>query len=167
MKISSAIATLAIIGSANAFMPASQTKTSSALSMSDIPKSDDWKGYYTTLPERNEAMAQNTDQYMLASEMDKVFDPLEFTKTQSGMFFMRESEVKHGRLAMLVRTSKSRSVGWIVFIHLISRHNSPSPLCPVDRLLLAGLWLSCGTVSWPMPLMPNLLWMLPTVTPTS
>ena len=102
MKISTAITTLAVMGSANAFVPAGQTKTSSALSMSDIPQSDDWKGYYTKLPERNEQLAQNTDQYMLVNEMDKVFDPLEFTKTQSGMFFMRESEVKHGRLAMLV-----------------------------------------------------------------
>ena len=108
MKITTAFTTLAVMGSASAFAPSSQTKkTPSALSMSDIPKLDDWKGYYTTLDQRNEQIAQNTDQYMLASEMDKVFDPLEFTKTQSGMFFMRESEVKHGRLAMLVSSDNT------------------------------------------------------------
>ncbi|KAL3918735.1 MAG: hypothetical protein SGILL_004096 [Bacillariaceae sp.] len=110
MKLTTALPTLAILGAVSdtvAFAPQHNVNkgSSSSLSMAtSMPDSSEWKGYYTTLEQRNEQMT--SDQAMLGAEMDTVFDPFDFTKTQSGLFFMRESEIKHGRLAMLA------AAGW-------------------------------------------------------
>lgn len=80
------------------------SNTALSMAFDGVPPRSEFKGYYTTLEKRNEQMESNSAQAMVASEMDTIWDPLEFTKTQSGLFFMRESEIKHCRLAMLVRT---------------------------------------------------------------
>ena len=93
MKFSAAIA-LSAIASASAFAPGNKgysdriSSSSSALQMSDIP-SDDWKGYYTNYD----------DNQVIKTDADKDFDPLGFADTQAGLFFMREAEIKHSRIA--------------------------------------------------------------------
>lgn len=93
MKFSAAIA-LSSIASASAFAPTgsegySERITSpSALRMSDIP-SDDWKGYYTNYD----------DSKVIKTDADRDFDPLGFSDTEAGLFFMREAEIKHSRIA--------------------------------------------------------------------
>jgi hypothetical protein len=60
----------------------------------------DWKGYYTGLgPEKDADMATKIPK-------DFGFDPLGFSDNYSGMFFQREAEIKHCRLAMLA------AAGW-------------------------------------------------------
>jgi Chlorophyll A-B binding protein len=78
------------------------------MSLSTMPPRSELKGYYTTLSQRNEQLEQNVDLKMVASEMNTVWDPLGFADTESGLFFMRESEIKHGRLAMLVSCINER-----------------------------------------------------------
>ena len=45
------------------------------------------------------------------------FDPLQFSKNEQDLLRNREAEIKHGRLAMLVRE------------HLVFAKKSPSPIC--------------------------------------
>jgi Chlorophyll A-B binding protein len=100
---SSTLALLAAASTASAFVqkPA-QSSSTTALSMSTMPPRSELTGYYTTLTKRNEELESNTDSKMVASEMGKVFDPLGLADNLNGLFFMRESEIKHCRLAMLV-----------------------------------------------------------------
>jgi len=98
MKFSVAIALSAIASSASAFAPGSsksafrqQPRSSSApLRMSDMPESPGWKGYYTNYD----------DSQVVKTGADVGFDPLGFSDTNAGLFFMREAEIKHCRLAM-------------------------------------------------------------------
>jgi hypothetical protein len=113
MKIVGTLSLLATLsGPSLAFVQpsgySSSLSTSSTLLMSTMPPRSELKGYYTTLSQRNEQLEQNTDAKMVASEMGTVWDPLGFADTQSGLFFMRESEIKHGRLAMLVSRKEAR-----------------------------------------------------------
>jgi len=90
MKFSIAIA-LSLAASASAFAPSkSLQRTSSALHMSDMPRSEDWKGYYTNYD----------DSQVQMTGADVGFDPLGFSQTKASMFFMREAEIKHCRIAM-------------------------------------------------------------------
>mmetsp|Transcript_2306 Transcript_2306/g.4772 ORF Transcript_2306/g.4772 Transcript_2306/m.4772 type:complete len:119 (+) Transcript_2306:459-815(+) len=98
MKFSAVIA-LSATSSAAAFAPASKSNigsisSSSALRMLDIP-SDDWKGYYTDYD----------DNQVIKTEADVGFDPLGFSDTEAGLFFMREAEIKHCRIALTRRTA--------------------------------------------------------------
>lgn len=70
--------------------------------MSDIVPDDVYaRGYYTNLEARNEQMKSIE---LPGKEMGQLFDPFKFTETGSGLFFQREAEIKHCRLAMLVRS---------------------------------------------------------------
>lgn len=71
---------------------------------------------------------------------DAGFDPLGFSKSQKTLFWMREAELKHARLAMLA------AVGWplseLYHKELASAFNLPSILAGADRapsLLNGGL----------------------------
>ena len=63
----------------------------------------DIKGYYTY---------SSSKDIMSKIPKDWGFDPLGLAETEGGMFFMRESEIKHARLAMLaVSTDIPSSTG--------------------------------------------------------
>lgn len=98
MKISTAFAVLMAIESSLAFAPTNQAPrrqtTTSSLAAS-VPPADEWKGYYTNLDESR----------VVQTDADKGFDPLGFADTNAGLFFMREAEIKHCRLAMLAAAS--------------------------------------------------------------
>lgn len=101
MKLSVAL-TLTLITATSAFAPNLRAieSSSTALQMSDMPAQTEIKGYYTNLEGRNSQM----DGATLPGSMN--FDPLGFSETQGGLFFQREAEIKHARLAMLVRDTK-------------------------------------------------------------
>ena len=97
MKLTATL-TFALAASVSAFAPqtpSSSTKSSS-LQMSDMPAQSDLIGYYTNLEERNAEL----DVKNLPASMN--FDPFKFSDNSNGLFFQREAEIKHGRLAMLV-----------------------------------------------------------------
>jgi hypothetical protein len=98
MKITATI-TLALAASVSAFAPKTPSSSikSSALKMSDMPAQTDLVGYYTNLEQRNAEL----DVENLPASMK--FDPFKFSDNRNGLFFQREAEIKHGRLAMLVR----------------------------------------------------------------
>lgn len=92
MKFSIVFA-LSTIASATAFAPSKgyrERTSSSALHMSDMPRQEDWKGYYTNYD----------DSQVVKTSADVDFDPLGFSDTNAGLFFMREAEIKHCRIAM-------------------------------------------------------------------
>ena len=99
MKFTAAL-TFALAASASAFVPKTLSSSSAtkslALKMSDMPAQDDLVGYYTNLEERNAEL----DVDNLPASMN--FDPFKFSDNRNGLFFQREAEIKHGRLAMLV-----------------------------------------------------------------
>ena len=113
MKISASVTIVlaSLFGNASAFAPSSSSSSSSssvsALAMSSTSPDEytamDWKGYYTGLgKERDEDM-------MTKIPKDWGFDPLGLGELgQAGMFFQREAEIKHCRLAMLA------AAGWYV-----------------------------------------------------
>lgn len=105
MKFSTAFTFVTMAASASAFSPASTSMATrnTGLAMSSKPEeftSMDWVGYYTGLgPEKDADMATKIPK-------DFGFDPLGFSDNNSGMFFQREAEIKHCRLAMLA------AAGW-------------------------------------------------------
>ncbi|CAJ1937253.1 unnamed protein product [Cylindrotheca closterium] len=101
MKISAALTflvTAASFGNSLAFAPASpgvkNTKQQTSLA-STLPPSSEWKGYYTNY----------ADTQVVLTGADRNFDPLGFSDNNAGLFFMREAEIKHCRLAMLAAAS--------------------------------------------------------------
>jgi hypothetical protein len=99
MKLTATI-TLALAASVSAFTPktpSSSSIKSLALKMSEMPAQTDLVGYYTNLEQRNAEL----DVENLPASMK--FDPFKFSDNRNGLFFQREAEIKHGRLAMLVR----------------------------------------------------------------
>jgi hypothetical protein len=94
-KPSSAVCLLATIGSSCAFAPLVKTtgsphRTSSAVGSTPSPVREEWTGYYMDYD----------DNQVILTDADVGFDPFEFSKTNAGLFFMREAEIKHCRLAM-------------------------------------------------------------------
>mmetsp|Transcript_4260 Transcript_4260/g.11615 ORF Transcript_4260/g.11615 Transcript_4260/m.11615 type:complete len:231 (+) Transcript_4260:367-1059(+) len=86
---------LTITGSADAFAPSINAHQSSTALFSTLPPSSEWKGYYTNYD----------DSKVVKTDADVGFDPLGFSDTKAGLFFMREAEIKHCRLAMLAAAS--------------------------------------------------------------
>lgn len=111
MKISATLLLFAsLFAPASAFAPATRASSlslSSASVLSSTTPSDgefttaDWKGYYTGL-------GKDRDSDMMTKiPKDFGFDPLGFGELgTAGMFFQREAEIKHCRLAMLA------AAGW-------------------------------------------------------
>ena len=93
MKI---FAFFSLLSTASAFVPiSSNTKahsTTIARKLYEV-RAKDLVGYYT-----------NSDDSRLEDKLpgDWGFDPFGFSETQGGLFFQREAEIKHARLAMLV-----------------------------------------------------------------
>lgn len=115
-------AALAAAPGALAFAPqasSSFTSTPSSALFSTMPPRSELKGYYTSLTERNEEYEQNTESKMVASEMGSVWDPLGLSENLNGMFFMRESEIKHCRLAMLVSYYRLPLISRITTVHVM------------------------------------------------
>lgn len=93
MKFSTAFVLSTIFASASAFAPSkkAEIQRASALRMAEsTPSQADWKGYYTNYD----------DAQVVKTDADMGFDPLGFSDTNAGLFFMREAEIKHARLAM-------------------------------------------------------------------
>ena len=92
MKLSIATIITLFSTSASAFAPTSSNKPSSKTAIfSTVPPANDWKGYYTNYD----------DAQVVKTGADVGFDPLGFSETNAGLFFMREAEIKHCRLAMV------------------------------------------------------------------
>lgn len=92
MKICTAFAFLLTMGSSSAFAPSSKAPRQSTTSLSaSVPPANEWKGYYTNVDASR----------VVQTDADKGFDPLGFSDTNVGLFFMREAEIKHCRLAMV------------------------------------------------------------------
>jgi len=81
-----------LIGTTVAFIPASNLKLSTSHDASSLNaiRQQDLKGYYTSERDITDKIPK-----------DWGFDPLGFAETKGGMFFLREAEIKHARLAML------------------------------------------------------------------
>ena len=92
MKTSTAFILVAanLLGSAFAFAPTGNHGRTPTTLQSTLPPSSEWKGYYTNYD----------NSQVVQTDADKGFDPLGFSKTNAGLFFMREAEIKHCRLAM-------------------------------------------------------------------
>ena len=86
MKFSLALAALPAM--ASAFVAPAQQQSSTSLSA--VPDRSEWVGYYTNYD----------DSQVVKTSADTGFDPLGFSKTEAGLFWMREAEIKHCRLAM-------------------------------------------------------------------
>lgn len=95
MKLITTFALSFLVGSASSFAPVTTSTTThnnhrvsplNAVSQSEL------KGYYVYDADKD--ISDNIPS-------DWGFDPLGFSDTKGGMFFMREAEIKHARLAML------------------------------------------------------------------
>lgn len=98
MKIFNAALLASLSASASAFAPSKKTTLpSSSSQLHSTVERGDWVGYYTEM-----------DDSRLEGKIpkDMGFDPFEFTETAGGLFFQREAEIKHARLAMLA------AAGW-------------------------------------------------------
>jgi Chlorophyll A-B binding protein len=113
MKISAALVVFtSLFASASAFVPSSSKSTTYVMTTSQLAMSStspdskeytamDWKGYYTGLGKERDA------DMMTKIPKDFGFDPLGLGELgRAGMFFQREAEIKHCRLAMLA------AAGW-------------------------------------------------------
>ena len=84
MKLSTIAVLSAMMASASAFAPVSKTSSASSTSLSAL-NVDKFVGYYIDTEGKSEALKN--------LPADQGFDPLEFSSTRAGMFWMRESEV--------------------------------------------------------------------------
>merc|ERR1719261_280207 len=95
MNLSIALASVFAIVGTSGFTSQSQGRTSTSLHAT-FPPATEWKSYYTN----------SYGASIVETDADKGFDPLGFSKSNGGsLFFMREAEIKHCRLAMLAAAS--------------------------------------------------------------
>lgn len=91
MKFWIVAAALAVFAeSASAFVPTNTNANPQKTPLAVLPKSSDWKGYYTDYDDRQ----------IIKTGADVDFDPLGLADTNAALFWMREAEIKHCRLAM-------------------------------------------------------------------
>ena len=102
MKLSSAFLVTFLANSVLAFAPSTSSSQKRLAPL--YVQSQDLKGYYTA--------SYSDEQIKEMIPPDYGFDPLGFSETNAGLFFMREAEIKHARLAMLA------AAGWYVSISL-------------------------------------------------
>jgi len=92
MKLISTLALSFLIGSASSFAPVTNTHNNHRVNPLNAVSQSELKGYYVYDADKD--ISDNIPS-------DWGFDPLGFSDTKGGMFFMREAEIKHARLAML------------------------------------------------------------------
>jgi Chlorophyll A-B binding protein len=130
MKFTTAIIFAFTAASATAFTTPTYSSSRSAFALrmvaeDDVPAVVD-NNMPTPVPAKSNAMVMSQALPFLARPAaldgslvgDVGFDPLGFAKTKSDLLNNREAEIKHGRLAMLVRPSSSVLFSNVKFLFL-------------------------------------------------
>jgi hypothetical protein len=110
MKVFSAAALVAIVGTANAFSTSSVNRASRTAMKESVLVEEPviMEDPVPVLPTQSQALPFMTRPAALTGEMvgDVGFDPIGFAKTSEDLMNYREAEIKHARLAMLA------AAGW-------------------------------------------------------